>query len=62
MPAAYFPHADGLSLAEGAELLGELLRDPRLRLIELSEYAALRDRYDHAAGQLVDVLVRGLAG
>jgi arginase len=62
MPAAYFPHADGLSLAEGAELLGALLQDPRLRLIELSEYAALRDRDHHAAGQLVDVLVRGLAG
>jgi arginase len=62
MPAAYFPHADGLSLAEGVELLGGLLRDPRLRLIELSEYAALRDRDHQAAGQLVDVLVRGLAG
>jgi arginase len=62
MPAAYFPHADGLSLAEGVELLGELLRDPRLRLVELSEYAALRDRDHEAAGRLVDVLVRGLAG
>jgi arginase len=62
MPAAYFPHADGLTLDEGAELLGGLLRDPRLRLIELSEYAALRDRNHEAAGRLIEVLVRGLKG
>src|ERR671915_1762979 len=32
MPAAYFPHADGSSLAEGRELLGTLLADSRLRI------------------------------
>jgi hypothetical protein len=58
MPPSYFPHADGLSLAEGSELIGELLRDPRLRLVELSEYAALRDRDQPAVGRLVDVLAR----
>jgi len=28
MPASYFPHADGLTLSEGMELLGTLLGDP----------------------------------
>jgi arginase family enzyme len=61
MPASYFPHADGLTLAEGTELIGELLRDPRLRLVELSEYAALRDRDQQTVSRLVDVLGHGLA-
>jgi len=41
MPAAYFPHAQGLSLPEGAELVGTLLKDPCIRIVEISEYAAL---------------------
>lgn len=60
MPAAYFPHAEGLRLSEAADLFGVLLRDPRLRIIEISEYAALRDREHRAVGALVDVLVQGL--
>jgi arginase len=43
MPAVYFPHTDGLTLSEGAELLSALLSDPRIRIIEVTEYAALRD-------------------
>jgi arginase len=61
LPAAYFPHAEGLGLAEGAELLGVLARDPRVRLVELSEYASLRDG-DHASARaLVDLLSATLA-
>ena len=56
VPAAYFPHAEGLSLAEGAELLGGLLGDPRLRLLEVAEYALLRDHDQRTAGALVDLL------
>ena len=56
VPAAYFPHAEGLSLAEGAELLGSLLADPRIRLLELAEYAVLRDQEQRAVGALVDLL------
>src|SRR5215467_6560819 len=41
--AAYFPHVEGLSLSEAGELLSVLLRDPRIRIIEVSEYASLRD-------------------
>jgi arginase len=56
MPAAYFPHADGLSLAEGAALLGTLTADPRLRFVEIAEYASLRDQDQRCAVKLVDLL------
>ena len=56
MPAAYFPHAEGLTLDEGAELLGVLLEDPRIRIIELAEYAALRDQDLRCVAKLVDLL------
>jgi arginase len=62
MPAAYFPHAEGLGLSECAELLGVLLRDSRIRLIEVSEYAALRDLDQRCVGNLVDLLAEGLTG
>ena len=60
MPAAYFPHTDGLSLPEAAELLGVLLRDPRIRIIEISEYASLRDLDQRHVGALVTLLSEGL--
>jgi arginase len=46
LPAAYFPHPEGLTLSEAGDLLSVLLKDPRIRIIEVSEYAALRD-FDH---------------
>jgi arginase len=60
MPAAYFPHTDGLSLSEGMELLGGLLADPRIRIIEVTEYAALRDLDQRYISKLVDLLAEGL--
>lgn len=60
MPAAYFPHAQGLSLPEGAELIGALLKDPRIRIVEISEYAALRDLDQSHLGKIVDLLSDGL--
>jgi arginase family enzyme len=60
MPAAYFPHAEGLSVAEATALLGVLLKDPRIRLIEVSEYASLRDVDQRAVGTLIDMLTAGL--
>jgi arginase len=56
MPAAYFPHADGLTLSEGSELLGTILGDPRIRIIEVAEYASLRDQDQRCVGALVDML------
>lgn len=61
LPAAYFPHDQGLTLAEGRELLAVLLKDARIRLIEISEYATLRD-LDHAnITKLVDLLAATLS-
>jgi arginase family enzyme len=60
MPAAYFPHDGGLTLGEGTELLAGLARDPRVRLIEVSEYASLRDPDQHWAAELVSLLASGL--
>ncbi len=60
MPAAYFSHDDGLTLEEGGDLLDVMLKDPRIRIIEVTEYAALRDSDQQAARQLVELLARGL--
>ena len=60
VPAAYFPHAEGMTLSELGELLGVLLKDPRIRIIEISEYAALRDFEQVSGGKLVDVLCEAL--
>ncbi len=56
LPAAYFPHAEGLTLSEGSVLLKTILADPRVRLLEVSEYATLRDLDRRRVGELVDVL------
>jgi arginase family enzyme len=60
LPAAYFPHQEGLTRSEGAALLGPLLSDPRLALVEIAEYASLRDADRRAAAQLSDLLAAGL--
>jgi arginase len=60
MPAAYFPHTDGLTLSEATELLAALLKDSRLRIVEVAEYAALRDLDQRCVNALVDILVAGL--
>jgi arginase len=60
MPAAYFPHTEGLSLSECKELLGVFLKDPRIRIIEISEYASLRDLDQDYVNKLVDLLSEGL--
>jgi arginase len=60
MPAAYFPHAEGLSWSEAQELLGGLLGDPRIRIVEVSEYATLRDLDRRCVDKLIDVLAEGL--
>lgn len=61
VPAAYFPHEEGLRLDEGLELLDGLLDDPRVRVIEVAEYAALRDRDHRSVQTLVDLLAESLA-
>lgn len=60
MPSAYFPHSEGLSLSEATELLGIILKDPRIRIIEISEYASLRDLDRVYVSKLVDVFSAAL--
>jgi len=60
LPAAYFPHDEGMTLAETANLLGVFLKDPRVRTIEISEYAALRDLNLEYCGKLIDLLAASL--
>jgi arginase len=60
LPVAYFPHKEGLTLSEGAELLGVLLKDPRVALIEVSEYATLRDLDQRGVNKLADLLCAAL--
>ena len=60
MPAAYFPHNEGMRLSEAAEVLGVFLKDPRIRIIEISEYASLRDIDRDYADKLVKLLVDGM--
>jgi arginase len=62
MPAAYFPHADGLSFTEGQELLSTFLADSRIQLIEVTEYASLRDLEYTAVSRIVEFLAVALKG
>ena len=62
LPAAYFPRGEGLTLSEGSALLKTILADPRIRLVEVSEYATLRDLDGRQVRELIDVLVRAHEG
>jgi arginase family enzyme len=42
-PVACFPHSEGLTMEEIAELLGPVVRDSCVRIVETSGYWALRD-------------------
>jgi arginase len=60
MPAAYFPPSDGLSIAETRELLGIILADARMRIIEVTEYASLRDLDQSSASRIGELLREAL--
>jgi len=60
MPASYFPHAEGLSIAEVQELLGIILADARVRIVEVTEYASLRDLDQSSVFRIGELLVAGL--
>jgi arginase len=60
LPSAYFPHDEGLTLSETADLLRVFLTDPRVRVIEISEYAALRDLDREYVNKLIQLLADGL--
>lgn len=60
MPASYFPPTDGLSIADCRELLEIILADARVRIIEVTEYASLRDIDQSSALKIVELLAAGL--
>ena len=60
LPAAYFPHPEGMNLSEASELLSVLAKDPRVRIIEVSEYASLRDLDRDYVRKLIDLLAASL--
>jgi arginase len=60
MPASYFPHSDGLSIAESRELLSIILADARVRIIEVTEYASLRDLDQSSVSRIGELLAAGL--
>jgi arginase len=60
LSAVYFPHAEGLTLAEGAELLEVLLHDNRVRIVEISEYASLRDQEQASVHKLIAMFAGNL--
>ena len=59
MPAA-LPHKRRADPARSHGLLGGLLQDSRLRIVEVAEYAALRDQDQRCVNALIDILVAGL--
>jgi arginase len=61
LPAAYFPHSDGLRMQQVGDVLGVILKDPRVRIVEVSEYSALRDLGREQIKKLVEVLSGALA-
>jgi arginase len=60
MPVAYFPRPEGLKVSEAAELFGVMMKDPRIRAIEISEYASLRDLDRSYVDKLVKLLTDSL--
>lgn len=60
MPASYFPPMEGLSMAEVRELLGIILADTRVRIIEVTEYSSLRDFDQTFAPKIGEILAAGL--
>jgi arginase len=60
MPASYFPPADGLNMAEARELLGMILADDRIRIVEVTEYSSLRDLDQTFVSEISEILAAGL--
>ncbi|MDF2684157.1 MAG: arginase [Brevibacillus sp.] len=61
MAAAYSPSETGLSLTEAERLLAAVLRDRRVKGMEVTEFSALRDTTGEFAGRLVRLLGHALA-
>jgi arginase family enzyme len=60
MPAAYSPNPHGMSEEEAQALLNIFLADTRVRLLEVTEYSALRDLDLACAHKLTEMLATAL--
>ena len=58
--AVYFPPRRRPNLSEGTEMLGALLRDNRVRIVEISEYASLRDLDQASVHKLIAMFAGNL--
>jgi arginase len=56
MPAAYAPSEVGLDLQKATKILQIILADPRVKAIEITEFAANKDSNGSCAKQIVDLL------
>lgn len=61
MAAVSFPVATGLTWQDTEDLLGPLLRSPRLVGLSVTDYNSDRDEDGSCAAQIVEVLANGLA-
>jgi arginase len=61
VPGVGLPVADGLRGAEAAAVLRGIARDPRLRALEIVEYAPALDREHRTAQLVLDLLASALA-
>jgi arginase len=61
VPGVGLPVADGLRGAEAAAVLRGIARDPRLRALEIVEYAPALDRDQRTAQLVLDLLASALA-
>jgi arginase len=59
-PAAYFPHVEGLTMEQMTEVLSLVMKDARVRILEISEYSALRDLNSVWIHKLVAMLSHAL--
>lgn len=59
-PATYFPHKDGVTMRQAAEVLRPVLADDRVRIVEISEYSMLRDLDRVWISKLVETLSAAL--
>jgi arginase len=61
MPAAYSPSETGLCMEETQRLLTQVLLDPRVVGMEVTEFSALRDTDGEQAQKLVQLIVQALS-
>jgi arginase len=60
MPAAYSPSKEGLVFEQVAEILKQIVQDPRVKGIEITEFSADKDQNGESAKTIVELLTSSL--